>query len=326
MPRIDVHFLPQLIEPERLAGGVSLVIDVLRATTTITTALAAGAREVLPCLEVDEARAAAANLPAGQVVLGGERGGVRIEGFTFGNSPREYTPEAIAGKTLVFTTTNGTRCMWHAQAAEEVWLAAFVNLSAVVAACRDRADRHLMCWDGWADYEGRRAFGRCDRRAFDGPRCRRAERPGCHRPGRLAASHRAAPIGTGAAIAPRPQLSAALAKTLRETQGGRNLIRLGLADDLEDAAAVDRHQLVPWFDPHTGRIGVRIEPRPAQGFVKSGVGGDSDRRQWTPSRESRRSESPPTIAVRPKRRLCKHPALARSGLCAGRSFRVHLPV
>ena len=62
----------------------------------------------------------------------------------------------------------------------------------------------------------------------------------------------------GAAIAPRPQLSAALAKTLRETQGGRNLIRLGLADDLEDAAAVDRHQLVPWFDPHTGRIGVRI--------------------------------------------------------------------
>ncbi len=145
MPQVDVYFLPQLVEPESLAGGVSVVIDVLRATTTITAALAAGARDVVPCLEVDEARAAAANLPAGQAVLGGERDGLRIAGFALGNSPREYTPDAVGGKTLVFTTTNGTRAMWHAQSADEVWLAAFVNLSTVAQACEGRKRVDLIC-------------------------------------------------------------------------------------------------------------------------------------------------------------------------------------
>src|SRR5262245_57387196 len=108
---LNVHLLPELTTPEALTGGVVVVIDVLRATTTITTALAAGARRVIPCLDVADARAAAANSPEGECVLGGERQGLRIEGFDLGNSPNEYTPASVGGKTLVFSTTNGTKAM-----------------------------------------------------------------------------------------------------------------------------------------------------------------------------------------------------------------------
>src|ERR1700678_3263988 len=89
---INVHLLPRLVEETELAGSVCVVIDVLRATTTMAHALSAGAREVIPCLEVEDALRAAANLPRKQVLLGGERSGVKIDGFDLGNSPSEYPP------------------------------------------------------------------------------------------------------------------------------------------------------------------------------------------------------------------------------------------
>ena len=87
------------------------MIDVLRSTTTIVHALAAGAREVIPCAQVEEARQIARQFPADQVVLGGERGGLAVKGFDLGNSPEDYTADRVRGKTLVITTTNGTRAM-----------------------------------------------------------------------------------------------------------------------------------------------------------------------------------------------------------------------
>src|SRR6516225_7736101 len=82
--RISAHFLPSLVAADELVGAVAVVIDLLRASTTICHALAAGATEVIPCLEVDQARKIAAKLAATQAVLGGEREGVRIEGFDLG--------------------------------------------------------------------------------------------------------------------------------------------------------------------------------------------------------------------------------------------------
>src|SRR5438067_13583166 len=100
--QLDVYLLPDLVESAALAGEMVVVIDVLRATTTIIHALAAGAREVVPCLEIDEARGVAGRLGKA-AVLGGERGGVAIAGFDLGNSPAEYTRERVGGKTVVFT-------------------------------------------------------------------------------------------------------------------------------------------------------------------------------------------------------------------------------
>ena len=145
MQLINVHALPTLVTPDEIAGGVVVVIDVLRATTTIIHALEAGAVEVIPCLEVDEARAIAATMPRSEFVLGGERGGLQIEGFDLGNSPLEYEPEAVEGRTVIFTTTNGTRAMHQCRLAERALLGAFVNASAVVDQVAECPRVHLLC-------------------------------------------------------------------------------------------------------------------------------------------------------------------------------------
>src|SRR5437867_11477008 len=106
---VQVHLLPELAPPGRFVGGVAVVIDVLRASTTIVHALVAGCTAVRPCAEVEEARELAGQMRAGRVLLGGERGGVPLPGFDLGNSPGEYTGQVCKGKTLVLTKSNGTR-------------------------------------------------------------------------------------------------------------------------------------------------------------------------------------------------------------------------
>src|SRR5207302_5744007 len=101
---------------------------------------------VLPCAEVAEARDRADQMPAGKVLLGGERGGRPIPGFDCGNSPGEYTAAVCKGATLVLTTTNGTRALLRAAEAERVLVAAFVNFSAVCEQLRaDARPVHMVC-------------------------------------------------------------------------------------------------------------------------------------------------------------------------------------
>lgn len=143
---VQVHLLPDLVPKGRLAGGVAVVIDVLRASTTMIHALAAGCTCVRPCAEVEEARALAGGMRAGRVLLGGERGGKPLAGFDIGNSPCEYTPKLCKGTTLVMTTTNGTRALLRAVEAERVLVAAFVNYSAVCEQLRqDARPIHIIC-------------------------------------------------------------------------------------------------------------------------------------------------------------------------------------
>jgi 2-phosphosulfolactate phosphatase len=125
-----VHFAPEYVAPERFAGTIAVVADVLRATTSIVHALAAGCVAVRPCRSADEARRLAATLPS-PVLLAGERDGLPFPGFDLGNSPGEFTPERCRGAALIMCTTNGTRALLHAAAAERVLVAAFVNLTAV---------------------------------------------------------------------------------------------------------------------------------------------------------------------------------------------------
>ena len=277
LTEIRAYFLPQLVAPGELAGGVSVVIDVLRATTTITAALAAGAREVIPCLEVDDARREAAILPPGQAVLGGERGGLKIDGFDLGNSPSDYTPARVGHKSLVFTTTNGTRAMLHARAADEIWLAALVNLSAVVGRCAERKRIDLLCagTGGKITREDVLLAGAIVARltAPASDRHRSAAVPDNTVPDDTvprgtvtsltvpsdltlndqAAIARAAWLLAVAGLGQQPPMEL-LRRELRQTQGGRNLAALGLEADLADAAAIDCYSIVPRFDPRSGRI------------------------------------------------------------------------
>lgn len=138
--RVHVAFTPA----EDVSAPVGIVVDVLRATSTITQALSAGYRRVLCCAEVDEARAVAAG--EGDAVLGGERKTVRIDGFDFGNSPREFTEPAA--ETLVLTTTNGTRLLLAAaERCNLVLVGSLLNLEAVAQAARAQGveDVAVLC-------------------------------------------------------------------------------------------------------------------------------------------------------------------------------------
>jgi 2-phosphosulfolactate phosphatase len=143
---VQVHLATELVPAQRLAGSTAVVIDVLRAGTTIVHALAAGCDAVRVCAEVEEARQLAGSLRAGRVLLGGERGGQPPPGFDLGNSPCACTPRVCRGCTLVLTTTNGTRALLRAAEAERVLVAGFVNFSAVCEQLRnDPRPIHIIC-------------------------------------------------------------------------------------------------------------------------------------------------------------------------------------
>lgn len=119
-----------------------IVIDVLRATSTIVTALANGCQAVVPVLTPEEAMEKRLMLPG--ALLGGERQAVRIEGFDLGNSPYEYVPEKVGGKRIILTTTNGTRAIRASSEASYVWLASFVNLQSIVHAAHRMMDKEKI--------------------------------------------------------------------------------------------------------------------------------------------------------------------------------------
>jgi 2-phosphosulfolactate phosphatase len=139
--RIHVAFTPE----EQAAARIGIVVDVIRATSSIAQALAAGYERVLCCAEIEEARTLRAEL-GDTAVVGGEREGVVVDGFDVGASPREFAQGARA-ETLILTTTNGTRAILTAAArCELVLLGSLLNLSAIVREAReDGGDVAILC-------------------------------------------------------------------------------------------------------------------------------------------------------------------------------------
>jgi 2-phosphosulfolactate phosphatase len=136
---VDVAFTPK----EEAHAPFGIVVDVLRATSTIAQALASGYKRVLCCAEIEEARALRAELP--DSLVGGERTAIRVPGFDVGASPREFLePRA---ETLILTTTNGTSAiLGAASACDEVVLGSLLNLGAVVRTARERGtDVAVIC-------------------------------------------------------------------------------------------------------------------------------------------------------------------------------------
>jgi 2-phosphosulfolactate phosphatase len=226
---VAVHLAPALVAPERLSGAAAVVIDVLRATTTIVHALAVGCCAVRPCAEVDEARALADSLPAGKVLLGGERDGRPLPGFDLGNSPGEYTPAVCRGTTLVLTTTNGTRALLHARHAGRTLIAAFVNYSAVCEQLRAEARPvHVLCAGngGQVALEDALLAGALVDFLCDGGDVR---------------------LNDGARLAWDcfENHGRVLEGALALAEGGAHLIALGYDDDVRAAARVDALALVP---------------------------------------------------------------------------------
>jgi len=247
-----------------VAGGIVVVIDVLRASTTIVTALAHGATGVRPVLTIEEARdLAAGGSPGSDLLLGGERGGLRIDGFDLGNSPLEYAPARVAGRRIVITTTNGTAALDASREAAEVLIGAIVNRSAVAARARALAlghrvaDIHLVCagTDGQVTEEDLLTAGaildaasrlpNADRDTLDASAIAALDTFRVM----LTAS---ADKGHGKA---HVTLASAITAAFAMSRGGRNLIDIGMQADLPAAAAIDSLAVVPRLERGVGGDG-----------------------------------------------------------------------
>lgn len=235
----------------KLAGGVVLVIDAIRASVTISVALQNGAEAIVPALSAHDAREKAAALraasPHKRILLGGERGGIKIDGFDLDNSPASYTRERVAGATIVFTTSNGTAGLLLASQAKHVVVASFVNLSAVVAAtARTTNPVHILCC-------GTRDDVSLDDVLVGGALVQRLVAAG-----RQTTSDDAAMAAMHVYERAMARGSDGLLKAMQESRGGRNLLVLGLAEDVRLCATIDAvHDAggrVPIFDVASGCI------------------------------------------------------------------------
>src|SRR5437762_2702155 len=147
--RVDVYFCPQEVGPADVTNRVVAVVDVLRASTSIAIALANGARAVIPFASSEEVVSRAKSLAKSEVKLAGERRMQPIPGFDLGNSPREFTKDAVDGKTILMNTTNGTSAVLAVQGARDVVIASYVNFSTALsmlrAALRGGTDVAIVC-------------------------------------------------------------------------------------------------------------------------------------------------------------------------------------
>lgn len=134
--RVEVFFGIQTVTAADIANRVVAVIDVLRASTSITIALANDAKNVIPFDSSEEAVNRSKSFERSEVRLAGERKMLAIPGFDLGNSPREFTRDAVEGKTILMSTTNGTATLAGVTGARDVLVASYVNLSAVLAMLR----------------------------------------------------------------------------------------------------------------------------------------------------------------------------------------------
>jgi 2-phosphosulfolactate phosphatase len=236
--------LPELANPHDLAGNVHVVIDILRATTTISHAIAAGAEQILPCLEVAEAREMASKINHPRVLLGGEREGRRISEFDLGNSPIEYQSDRMKGATVCFTTTNGTRAMMRCVGADRVFMGSFVNSSAVSRELEKHSRIELVCAGtrGEITREDVLFAGAVVARQLDADSTLQTNDAA-----RLA-------LDAWRAIRGDSLSSEQLGCELAESQGGRNLASIGMESDIQAAAQIDAVNVLPELDMSNWRI------------------------------------------------------------------------
>lgn len=144
--KVEVHFSPSTLDEMQLKDKNIVVIDVLRASTTIATALTNGAKEIIPVSSIENAVKISGNLFGEVTLRAGERNAKMIEGFNLGNSPLEYTEEVVKGKSIIFVTTNGSAAIVKGKHARHLVVAGFVNLSTVVAALQElQSDVTIIC-------------------------------------------------------------------------------------------------------------------------------------------------------------------------------------
>ena len=169
--KVEVFLTSANVSEEDVKDRTVIVIDVLRACSTIATALVNGARSIVPVADMAQASKIASNLDQASYLLGGERDGDRIEGYHLGNSPLEYTPEVVKGRTIILNTTNGTVAIAQARAARHLLIGSFLNVGRVVDFAREAdLDVTIICagWRNRVSLEDTLCAGQMVYRLWDG--------------------------------------------------------------------------------------------------------------------------------------------------------------
>ncbi|MEQ8524048.1 2-phosphosulfolactate phosphatase [Gracilimonas sp.] len=146
---IDVFFSVQAFQEEELRGKTAVIIDVLRASSSITTALSNGAKKIIPVADMSDAMKIANTMDQKDFLLCGEKNGTKIEGYHLGNSPAEYEPDVVKGKTLIFNTTNGTKAIKKASLANQIYVGTFLNQQSILNALKEHDDEVVLVCSGW---------------------------------------------------------------------------------------------------------------------------------------------------------------------------------
>ncbi|MEP7348153.1 MAG: 2-phosphosulfolactate phosphatase [Gemmatimonadaceae bacterium] len=245
--KVDVLFGAGGIVPVEMHGRVVVVIDVLRASTTIAVALANGARNVVPFEHADEAAARAKSFDRSEVLLAGERRMQPIPGFDLGNSPREFTAQVVEGKSVLFTTSNGTAALIATQGAAEVFVGSYVNLSALLAVLRDpsRANNNVTIFAAGNDrrfsLEDAACAGRFVRELSGGAKLELND-------------------GAHATMLLDKRYGQNLQKMFKEAEHARALVNAGFGEDIAVCAAIDAYPVVPVYaDRLITRMGPDLE-------------------------------------------------------------------
>ena len=145
MASIDVCYSPELLHLYELEGKAVVAVDILRATSTMVTAFAHGARDIFPVMDLEECRAFSDK----GCLTAAERNGIKADGFDFGNSPFSYMDGAVKNQSIAITTTNGTRAIRLSEAAEEVVVGSFLNLRTVANHLRELQIDVVVVCAGW---------------------------------------------------------------------------------------------------------------------------------------------------------------------------------
>jgi 2-phosphosulfolactate phosphatase len=236
---IDVLWTPSELERVPVHNRSVVVVDVLRSATTVATAIDNGAKAVVPASSIEEALRIANSIGRDDVLLCGERQGIRIEGFDLGNSPGEFTNEAVGDRTIVMTTTNVTSALALLGGARAVYMVGLVNLGAVAKQLReDEGEPLIVC------------AGRGGRVSVEDALCAgllveaylKRDR------GKKAQSQRAE-LGDGAvaALALAREHTPVSAEVLRETAAGRAIEQIGQGADIVFCGRLDSVPVVPVF-------------------------------------------------------------------------------
>ena len=229
--RVELHFTPHQIDELALRDKTVIVIDVLRASTSIATALHNGAKEVIPVTTVERAVKISGNLFGDHVLRGGERNGKMIEGFNLGNSPFDYSDEKVRGKAIIFSSTNGSLAIEKARFARNAAIGAFANISLVVQFIKElKQDFIILCAgnSGVFSLEDSVCAGMLVQKLVDDDRVE------------LSLSDAAI-----AATMLFKGYSRSLLKMVKNSEHGKYLATIGYAEDLPVCAGVDTIPVLP---------------------------------------------------------------------------------